>query len=367
MGWIAPVVGLATTAIGALSKGGQNSNQANGSGGNPLLDDSQSGVRRALTDQYGISQNLQPQVPQAVNNQQALAQMLMQQSQGQGPNPAQAALNQATGQNIAAQSALMASHRGAGANQGLIARQAAMQGGNLQQQAAGQSAIMQAQQQLAAQQALANLSNQQIGQTQAAINADTSGSLTNQGQFFQAQQAADKINADAAQNNANGMGKLIGGLAGGAGSALTSVFGGSGGGGGVTSGGIINSGGNRTGGAAQFADGGSVMQGGPRSMFSSMPMMNEGGQVDAMLSPGEGYIPPSKVKAVASGKLPPAQAMERVPGTPAQKGNHLSNDVVPAKLEKGGFVIPNSIMQSDSPEKKAQEFVAAYFMKRKGK
>lgn len=92
---------------------------------------------------------------------------------GIGPNPAQAALNQSTGQNVTNQAALMAGQRGAGANVGLMARQAAQQGAATQQQAVGQAATMQAQQQLAglqglqgAQTSAAGIAAQQVGQQQ---------------------------------------------------------------------------------------------------------------------------------------------------------------------------------------------------------
>jgi len=68
--------------------------------------------------------------------------------EGVGPNPAQAMLRQQTGQNVANQAALMAGQRGAGANIGLMARQNAQLGGNLQQQAVGQGATLQANQSL---------------------------------------------------------------------------------------------------------------------------------------------------------------------------------------------------------------------------
>lgn len=89
---------------------------------------------------------------------------------GRGPNPAQAMLNNATGQNVANQGALMAGQRGAGANVGLMARQAAQQGAATQQQAAGQGAAMQAQQQM---NALSGLGAQQ--QAMAGTNAQIAG------------------------------------------------------------------------------------------------------------------------------------------------------------------------------------------------
>lgn len=171
------------------------------------------------------------------NQQQGLANQLQLQAQGQGPNPAMAQFNQATGQNVANQAALMASQRGTSANPGMMARQAAMQGANIQQQAAGQAGIMQAQQQLAAQQALqqqqgmmANVAGQQIGQqanatmglNQAAqgsqanvlnsINAQNQNRIQNTAQMNQA-------NAGVAQQNAGAQKELFSGALQGAGSA----------------------------------------------------------------------------------------------------------------------------------------------------
>ncbi len=128
---------------------------------------------------------------------------------GNGPNPAQAALNNATGQNVANQAALMAGQRGAGSNVGLIARQAAQQGAGIQQQAAGQSAQMQANQQLAGlsglsaqqqaqagtNQAIGGLGTTQVGQQQAGIGQG----LSQANQMVGQQQAQQGINAGIAQ------------------------------------------------------------------------------------------------------------------------------------------------------------------------
>lgn len=117
--------------------------------------------------------------------QQGLAQQYQNVANGVGPNPAQAMLNQATGQNVANQAALMAGQRGAGANVGLMARQAAGAGANIQQQAVGQAATMQANQQLNA------LSG--LGQAQQAIggtNQSVAGIANSQLAAQQAQQQA---------------------------------------------------------------------------------------------------------------------------------------------------------------------------------
>lgn len=137
---------------------------------------------------------------QNVGNQQAaLGQQYQNIANGTGPNPAQAALNQATGQNVANQAALMASQRGAGANIGLLARQAAQQGAATQQQAVGQGATMQAQQEMNAlsglsanQQAQAATQGQigQLGSTQAGMQQTGIGQLASQGQTLTGEQQA---------------------------------------------------------------------------------------------------------------------------------------------------------------------------------
>ncbi len=127
---------------------------------------------------------------------------------GTGPNPAIAALNQATGQNVANQAALMAGQRGAGANVGLIARQAAMQGANTQQQAAGQAATMQAQQSLNALGQIGGLSSNQVAQQQAQQQA-LSG-MANTQAANQIGQTGANVTANQAQygNAANAMNAL---------------------------------------------------------------------------------------------------------------------------------------------------------------
>lgn len=167
---------------------------------------------------YQNSQDIQSQ-------QQGLANQLQQQTLGQGPNPAQAALNQATGNNVQTQAALMASQRGAGSNPALIARQAAQQGAATQQTAAGQGATLQAQQQIAAEQALqqqqANLASGNVAEQgvnaslfNSAANANNSQN-NNQVQNYGMEQG---INSQVAQNNTNAVNKSTSGLIGGAGS-----------------------------------------------------------------------------------------------------------------------------------------------------
>ncbi len=122
--------------------------------------------QQALAGQYG---QLAGQNAQGIGNQQSVYNQYGQIASGQGPNPALAALAQATGTNTANQAALMAGQRGAGANTGLIARQAAQQGAANQQSAAGQAATLQAQQSLAALGQQSGIAGQQVGQQYGAL------------------------------------------------------------------------------------------------------------------------------------------------------------------------------------------------------
>ncbi len=153
------------------------------SGINPnSVNNAQAMSQNALAQQQAFTNALQgnglnPNQANIYGQQQGLANQLQMQAQGQGPNPAQAQLAQNTGQNIQQQAALMNSARGAQSNPGLIGRQASIQGGNIQQQAAGQAATLGAQQQLAAQQNLMNQQNQManlatagVGQQQTALS-----------------------------------------------------------------------------------------------------------------------------------------------------------------------------------------------------
>lgn len=164
------------------------------------------------------------------DQQQALSNQLQQNALGNGPNPAQAALAQQTGQNVANQGALMAGQRGAGANIGLLARQAAQQGAATQQQAVGQGATLQAQQQLAAQSALAQQQQamQQANAANQGVNSNFFGTSagaqnTQNANNIQNAAMAQGINAQVAQNNANSVNATQKGLIGGAASALGSL------------------------------------------------------------------------------------------------------------------------------------------------
>ena len=226
--------------------------------------------------------------------QQQLANQLQQQAMGQGPNPAQAQLAQNTAANVAQQSALMAGQRGGSANAGLMARQAAQQGGAMQQQATGQAATMQANQQLAAQQQLqqqqammGGLAGQQVGQMQQGLGM--MGNTALQGQSNLTQQSG--VQASVANADAQRQGQIVGGLLGGAGAAL-----------GMAHGGMVPRAQAKTTEASRRDMG-----------FGKVILKNDGGMV---------------------------------PGQAPVAGDHPKNDIVPAALSPGELIIPRTVVQA---------------------
>lgn len=149
-------------------------------------------VNNGLANQAGFLQAVQAQ--NGLGNQSSVFNQLQGVANGTGPNPAQAQLAQATAANTANQASLMAGQRGSSANPALIARQAAMQGAQNQQNAAGQAATMQANQSLNALSSMGNLATSQANQQAGATNA-----------YSQAAQGAQSnvLGGIAAQNNAN--------------------------------------------------------------------------------------------------------------------------------------------------------------------
>jgi hypothetical protein len=353
-------------------------------------------------------------------NQSSVFNQLQGVANGQGPNPAQAMLAQATGANTATQAALMAGQRGASQNAGLIARQAAQQGGANQQAAAGQAATMQANQSLGALNQLGGLAGQQVAQQQQALSGYNAAAQGLRGQNLQAQSGANQINADTAKQNAANNAGIAGGIIGGGASALTKVKLAQGGsvipmaaGGELSLGSgygnnidqqlsfnatdpnamvkgfkdtfkpsdkapatiaeqgpmkeVVGATGEADIGQSPFgqraaigglihaySDGGHILEYG-RNLYAN------GGKVDALVSPGERYLPPREVEEVAKGKKDPMKAGEKIPGKPKVGGakNSYANDTVPKKLDEGGIVIPRSITQGKDAHKKSVEFVFA--------
>lgn len=292
----------------------------------------------ALGQQAGLAQALQNQ--NGIGNQSNVYNQLQGVANGTGPNPAQAMFNQATGNNVANQAALMASQRGAGQNVGLMGRQAAQQGAGIQQNAAGQAATMQAQQQLGALGQMGGVANQQA--------ANQIGSIGNLNQYAQGQQGlaqqnqANLLNSINAQNNAGvsmqsnlnnsnvGMQENQNTV-----NAQTQeanaknkagIFGG-----------LINAGGGAL--AAVLYKGGEVGSGYP-SHLQDIHKIYHG---DSM-----------KMKSGGP-----------VPGKAQVKGDSPKNDTVKALLSPGEVVIPKSVMESKDPVSGASQFVAA-LLKKKG-
>jgi len=352
----------------------------------------QESLMRALAAAGGVSKQ-----EGVYNELGGLAGNLQNVAAGQGPNPAQAMLNQATGANIANQAALMAGQRGVGANTGLLARQAAQQGGALQQQAVGQGATMQANQSLGAMQQLANvlqqrggIANQQVANQIGATGAFTGANQAQQGQLLNAMGQLNQARVGT-QSSVN---------AGNAALANTTMQGTQG-----LLGGAMNAG------AAMFADGGPVAPQapqGPQSSFGqfvnrvheptpvaietaptpganagadqlnkgmsslgkkpaapgalsqqiastpapTMPAFgaSEGGMVDVMLSPGEKVVPPGKVQEAAGGNV---QA-RTVPGQAKVSGDSYKNDTFKTKLPAGSVVVPRTKAKN---KKSSAEFV----------
>lgn len=411
MPFLAPIIpaiaaGAASSAVGA----GINAISKGVNGGSPQsaplqlptttsqAQNAAQGVTGALSQQQQLANALGQQ--NGIGNQssvygqeQGLANQIQGIANGTGPNPALAQLANTTGQNVATQSALQAGQRGAGANAGLIARQAGQQGAATQQNAVGQAAALESQQQLNAinalqnqQSNLANLSTTQVGQQANAIGNLNQYQQGNQGQVLNAiqgqnstlagqQGGINSVNAGlASQANtlSNGLGA---GVANGIGTAL-GVNGANTtpptpqGSGAVPPLAAAN-------GGLLFADGGAVPNlkenysgKGPRSRLGQYLFAHGGKahkEVDALVSPGEIYLPPSKVDKVAKGKASPLSG-EKIPGKPKVGGakNSYANDTVPKKLEVGGLVLPRSVTQAKHPAWAAHKFVTET-LKKSGK
>lgn len=218
------------------------------------------------------------------DQQQALAQALLAQSQGQGPSLAQMQLQDATNRNIKQNAGLISSQKGV--NPALAARLIANQSAQAGQSLAGQSAQARLMEQMQAQQQLGglygNLAQQQLQQQQIlqnAISAQNNAALGNASQMNQ-------VNAGVANQNAAFGQKLLGGALGGIGSSF-----------------------------AQGIGGGSAPA--QTSMFSA------GSPVQYVAA--EGGV---------------------VPGKAETKGDSPKNDKVPAMLSPGEIVIPRSAAKS---------------------
>lgn len=248
---------------------------------------------------------------------------------GQGPNPALALLQQQTGQNNAAQAALMAGQRGVSANPALMSRQIAQQGSMNQQNAIGQGAAMQAQQQLAAMQAQAGLAGQMVGNQMGAGGMYNDAYQNSLNSMLGANQATNANNVELSQARAKAKQEQYKNMfdAGMGGSmAAAQYFGKSGGAGG--------------GGATPM----------PANVASTIPSFAHGGEVEKE---------EEQISLLDFLSQQPGMIMSKspvVPGMPIKKGDHEDNDVVPALLSPGEIVIPRS---HAADPKKAAAFARA--------
>lgn len=177
------------------------------------------------------------QAQNGIANQSDVYNQLSNVAAGQGPNPAQAMLSQQTGANVANQAALMAGQRGAGANVGLMARQAGQQGAATQQAAVGQGATMEANQRLSALANMGNLAGQQVGQQAAAVQGYNQAAQNQQANILSAiqgqnqaavsnQSNVNNVNAQIAQGNQKYQSNLAAGALLGLGSSMGMAKGG---------------------------------------------------------------------------------------------------------------------------------------------
>lgn len=219
-------------ASSAPIQAGTNTNQ---------LNNAYNSAQGALGAQSNVTNTLNTGLNTGANAQNNLSNIYAQQIQGGGPNPAQAQFAQNTASNVAQQAALQAGQRGAGSNVGLIARQIGQQGAATQQAAAGQAATQEAEQQLAAENNLQNLSSSQVAQgtgaTQTLNNAQQNEQNILQGANTSANNAnvsqqsnINNVNANIASGNQSTAGNVVSGVGNllsnvpAAGSLLASIF-----------------------------------------------------------------------------------------------------------------------------------------------
>src|ERR1035437_10295182 len=146
-------------------------------------------TQQGIAQQTAFNQALQAQ--NGLGNQSSVFNQMQGVANGTGPNPAQAQLAQATGANVANQASLMAGQRGAGANAGMMARQAAQ---------------LQAQQSLGALGQMGGIAGQQANQAQQGISSLNASAQNQYGQTLGAlnNQNQNAINMQSNMNNVNG-------------------------------------------------------------------------------------------------------------------------------------------------------------------
>jgi hypothetical protein len=294
--------------MGFLSS--ENKSETKGADQDGVIGNQSNNVNNSYNNQTQLANALYGNQGQAIGNQATLGEMLLAQSQGQGPNPAQQQYQNNVGQIAQQQAGAIASAKGI--SPALAAQLMSQQGGQAMQNAAGNSAVLQAQQQLAAQQQLGALTGQQIGQQQNAYNAAANTALGGQSNVYGFQHDADALNQNTQGQNAamrtQGIQAGFQALAG----AGQLAAGGGGGGGAKPSGGSAGTGvGMYTGGSI----GAALMAGGQVPGQAPLPGDHpHNDTVHAMLSPGEVVIPRSIAHDPEAAKLFIEHLMKDGPG-----------------------------------------------------
>jgi hypothetical protein len=343
-----------------------------------VLQQSANQTQQQYQNQNGLGGSLQGlglgQQTTAAAQQAQLGQALQNQANGGGPNPAQSMTQQAMQQNSNQANALAQSQRGV--NPALAQRNAQMAASQSNQAIAGQGQTLAAQQQLAAQSQLAGLTGQEasqgLGATGQAGNLyGTAGQqqLGQQSLYTGANAATQNINAGLAQGNQSVGYNMFSGLVGNAGAGAMML----------ARGGMVPG----------YADGGAVGVKGANlslpglpSQFGGNAQSNQAGSaagkyLNGLMTPGAGSQAYGAAGAAGGGAGAAAGPMAggtallaaaakggSVGGKAKVSGDSSKNDTVPAMLSPGEIVIPRSIVQSESPEKDAANFVAKELSKR---
>lgn len=400
LGSVVPGIGTAVGAVGGAIVGGLGS-LLGGSSTPPALPNITDPVTGAqITDANGTvvasqqalndyNQTLSTQ--NGAQNQSDVYNAEGQIASGQGPNPALAQLNQTTGQNVAAEGALAAGQRGASSNVGLIERNAAQQGATTQQQAVGQAATTEANQQLNALNAQAGIAGEQVGELQTGLANAAGNATANQGQLLSAQGQYNSnitggqgsVNSANTPTNVAAQGEtygLINGGLGGAGSQLVKnsapTTGTSSGGftapnqSAASQPGAVSTTASPIAGGAQVAYKGGVIHGRDRMSKGGHPSfvaqflhgqlaMASGGKVSAIVSPKEVYLNPHQVKEVMERGADPMKIGHHFPGQDkVKKKDSFKNDVIKTELDSGGVVLPLHVTTHKDASNRGRKFVA---------
>lgn len=343
------------------------------------------GVQGGLKAQQDLLAALQAQ--HGIQNQSDVYGQLQNVAAGKGPNPAQAMLNQQTGQNVANQASLMAGQRGAASNVGLMARQAAQQGARTQQNAIGQGATLQAEQSLGALGQAGNMATTQAGQQIGATQGLTGAQLQEQQNLLGAlggynsnltgaQGSINSANAGMAQSQMQGQQGLIGGIFNGIGGAL-----GLAGGGDVSQNKqpLFNMGSGPQSGIGQhlfnMGDSNNSMQSGSSNMFGGLINLlkgsgGDGGSTPSMNAPlsGPNMMTLPLAKGGSSDYRAGGKVQAKGKGEKAKvSGDSYANDKIKAVLSEHEIVLPRSITMAPNAPEMAAKFVAQEISKRKMK